>query len=87
MLRAGLAIRESSSLHLRPYFSPSLRRRYRLPASKLKDVADIRYGAHPQHSRAYVLMNDIESLVAFHAGFDGHLFRSKTGELIPLLRS
>jgi len=24
-------------------------------------------------------MKDVESLVAFHAGFDGHVFRSKTG--------
>ncbi|BEI84549.1 hypothetical protein CcaverHIS002_0411530 [Cutaneotrichosporon cavernicola] len=37
------------------------------------------YGVHPQHSRAYVLMNDTESLIAFHAGFDGHIFRAKTG--------
>ncbi|BEJ15359.1 hypothetical protein CspHIS471_0411260 [Cutaneotrichosporon sp. HIS471] len=37
------------------------------------------YGVHPQHSRAYVLMNDIESLIAFHTGFDGHIFRAKTG--------
>ncbi|KAL7422102.1 hypothetical protein Q5752_002745 [Cryptotrichosporon argae] len=37
------------------------------------------YGAHPVHSRAYVLMNDADSLLAFHRGFDGHVFRSKAG--------
>jgi regulator of nonsense transcripts 3 len=49
--------------------------------------ADPSYGVHPQHSRAYVLMNDVESLVAFHAGFDGHIFRAKTGELEAMRRS
>lgn len=41
--------------------------------------ADSSYGNHPVHSRAYVLMSDLESLVSFHTGFDGHVFRSKTG--------
>ncbi|KAI9638932.1 Smg-4/UPF3 family-domain-containing protein [Dioszegia hungarica] len=31
------------------------------------------------HSRAYCLMTDVDSLVNLHRGFDGHLFRSKTG--------
>ncbi|ODO08504.1 hypothetical protein L198_00234 [Cryptococcus wingfieldii CBS 7118] len=35
--------------------------------------------SHPVHSRAYVLMSDPEALVNFHRGFDGHVFRSKTG--------
>ncbi|KAL1406113.1 hypothetical protein Q8F55_007796 [Vanrija albida] len=38
------------------------------------------YGQHPVHSRAYALMADVDSLVAFHTGFDGHLFRSKAGD-------
>ncbi|EJT52479.1 hypothetical protein A1Q1_03995 [Trichosporon asahii var. asahii CBS 2479] len=38
------------------------------------------FGAHPVHSRAYVLMPDVASIVAFHTAFDGHLFRSKTGQ-------
>ncbi|GFZ49618.1 hypothetical protein JCM24511_07019 [Saitozyma sp. JCM 24511] len=37
------------------------------------------FGAHPIHSRAYCLMTTPDALVAFHRGFDGHVFRSKTG--------
>lgn len=48
-------------------------------------LADISFGAHPVHSRAYVLMPDVASIVAFHTAFDGHLFRSKTGKLHSLL--
>ncbi|CAK9787384.1 hypothetical protein CC85DRAFT_314139 [Cutaneotrichosporon oleaginosum] len=51
----------------------SLWRRY------VKGRAGDAFGVHPQHSRAYVLMNDTESLIAFHAGFDGHIFRNKAG--------
>lgn len=35
---------------------------------------------HTVHSRAYCLMADVNSLVAFHKAFDGHVFRSKSGE-------
>lgn len=53
---------------------------FTLPASPANS-ADISFGAHPVHSRAYVLMPDVASIVAFHTAFDGHLFRSKTGKL------
>jgi regulator of nonsense transcripts 3 len=33
------------------------------------------------HSRAYVLMVSTEALVNLHNGFDGHVFRSRTGGL------
>lgn len=32
-------------------------------------------------------MSDLDSLVAFHTGFDGHLFRSKAGELTQSILS
>ncbi|KAK1923594.1 Smg-4/UPF3 family-domain-containing protein [Papiliotrema laurentii] len=35
--------------------------------------------ARKAFSRAYVLMTNVDDLVAFHRGFDGHIFRSKTG--------
>ena len=31
------------------------------------------------HSRAYCLMSSVDTLVEFHRGFDGHVFRSKAG--------
>ncbi|WWC92759.1 uncharacterized protein L201_007718 [Kwoniella dendrophila CBS 6074] len=37
------------------------------------------YDAHPVHSRAYVLMSSPEALVEFVRGFDGHVFKAKSG--------
>ncbi|KAK4683780.1 regulator of nonsense transcripts 3, partial [Tremellales sp. Uapishka_1] len=45
----------------------------------IKGRAGDAYGSHPVHSRAYCLMADNTSLVNFHRGFDGHVFRSKAG--------
>ncbi|KAK8849654.1 hypothetical protein IAR55_004989 [Kwoniella newhampshirensis] len=42
-------------------------------------TSDGSYGSHSVHSRAYVLMANPEALVNFHRGFDGHVFKSKTG--------
>jgi len=39
---------------------------------------------NPIHSRAYCLMTSPEALVKFHKGFDGHVFRSKSGALAGL---
>jgi inosine/xanthosine triphosphate pyrophosphatase family protein len=39
----------------------------------------IRNDGYPTFSRAYVLMKDTNALIDFHAGYDGHVFRSKTG--------
>ncbi|RSH93305.1 hypothetical protein EHS25_007659 [Saitozyma podzolica] len=45
----------------------------------IKGRAADAFGAQPVHSRAYCLMTTPDALVAFHRGFDGHVFRSKTG--------
>ncbi|WVR08088.1 hypothetical protein IAU60_005134 [Kwoniella sp. DSM 27419] len=42
-------------------------------------AGDGNHDSHPVHSRAYVLMSSPEALVELHRGFDGHLFKSKTG--------
>ncbi|OCF73242.1 hypothetical protein I204_06473 [Kwoniella mangroviensis CBS 8886] len=42
-------------------------------------VGDGGYDSHPVHSRAYVLMASPDALVEFVRGFDGHVFKAKTG--------
>ncbi|WWC65819.1 uncharacterized protein I303_108441 [Kwoniella dejecticola CBS 10117] len=42
-------------------------------------AGDGSYDAHPVHSRAYVLMASPEALVDFVKGFDGHVYKAKTG--------
>ncbi|WWC95799.1 hypothetical protein V866_002665 [Kwoniella sp. B9012] len=42
-------------------------------------VGDGGYDSHPIHSRAYALMASPEALVDFVRGFDGHVFKAKTG--------
>lgn len=38
------------------------------------------------HSRAYITFKTVESLVAFHQGYDGWSFKSKSGALHTLAR-
>ena len=36
----------------------------------------------PDFGRAYVLLDSPEAVVAFHRGFDGHVFKAKTGRRV-----
>lgn len=50
---------------------------------RLKEHEFTRYsfGSHAVHSRAYCLMANHDTLIQFYRNFDGHIFRSKKGEL------
>lgn len=40
---------------------------------------------HAIFSRAYVLLSSVEAVAEFHRGYDGHVFRSKTGRPVASL--
>jgi len=41
---------------------------------------EIRHDGHSVHSRAYVMMSTTAAIGDLHRNYDGHVFRSKTGE-------
>ena len=49
------------------------------PTTPAMAQTDSSHDSRPIYSRAYVLMANPDALVAFHHGFDGHIFKAKTG--------